>query len=116
MCICKIIEHAADVVYVSKAEIAWHIVGYFWRKIYHTQGKEIYQLPKHLEVGWKMRHKASFFNQLWSVLISNEALFRVFNIIIASQNINNSLTNSKQKFTEFYDNKYHCISKPPSQQ
>ena len=35
-------------------------------------------------------------------LISDETLFQVFDI--ASQCINNSWRNSKQKFTEFYDN------------
>ena len=43
-----------------------------------------------------------FFNQLQSVWISDETLFRVFDI--ASQSINNSWRNSKQEFTEFYDN------------
>ena len=41
-------------------------------------------------------------NQLRSVWISDETLFPVFDI--ASQSINNSWRNSKQEFTEFYDN------------
>ena len=49
-----------------------------------------------------------FFNQLQSVWISDETLFRVFDI--ASKSINNGKRNSKQKFTEFYDN-YDHISK-----
>ena len=47
------------------------------------------------------------FNELRSVWISDETLFRMFDM--ASQ----SIDNSKKKFTEFYDNKDH-ISKPPS--
>ena len=50
----------------------------------------------------KMRRNRVFFNQLPSVWISDETLFRVFDV--ASQSINNSSRNSKQKFTEFYDN------------
>ena len=43
----------------------------------------------------------SFLNQLRSVWISDETLFRVFDI--ASQNIDNSWRKSKQNFSEFYD-------------
>ena len=43
-----------------------------------------------------------FLNQLRSVWISDETLFRVFHT--ASQSIDNSSRNSKQKITEFYDN------------
>jgi len=50
----------------------------------------------------KTRRSRVFFNQLRSVWISDETLFRVFDI--ASQSINNSWRNSKQEFTEFYDN------------
>ena len=50
----------------------------------------------------KTRRSRGFFNQLRSVWISDETLFRVFDI--ASQSINNSWRNSKQEFTEFYDN------------
>ena len=45
---------------------------------------------------------SSFFNQLRIVWISDETLFRVFDK--ASQSMNNSKRNSKEKFTEFYDN------------
>ena len=55
-----------------------------------------------LRSGLKKRGAAEFFSQLRSVWISDETLFRVFDI--ASQNINNSSKNSKQKFIEFYDN------------
>ena len=50
----------------------------------------------------KTRRSRVFFNQLRSVWISDETLFRVFDI--ASQSIDNSWRKSKQKFTEFYDN------------
>ena len=60
------------------------------------------------EVGWKNEAQPSLFNQLISVLISDETLFRVFNI--ASQSLNNSSRNSRQKSIEFYDNWDH-ISK-----
>ena len=55
-----------------------------------------------LRSGLKKRGAAEFFNQLRSVWISDETLFRVFDI--ASQSIDNSWRKSKQKFTEFYDN------------
>ena len=53
---------------------------------------------------WIEKNEAQsiFFNQLLSVWVSAETLFRVFDI--ASHSINNSWRNSKQKFTEFYDN------------
>ena len=54
-----------------------------------------------LRSGLKQRGGAEFFNQLQSVSISDETLFGVFDI--ASQSIDNSWRNSKQKFTEFYD-------------
>ena len=54
-----------------------------------------------LRSGLKQRGAAEFFNQLQSVSISDETLFGVFDI--ASQSIDNSWRNSKQKFTEFYD-------------
>ena len=49
--------------------------------------------------------------QLRSVWISDETLFRVFDM--APQSIHNSWRNSKQNFTEFYDDWDH-MSKPPS--
>ena len=53
--------------------------------------------------GWKNDAQPSFFfNQLQSVWISDKAPFRKFDK--ASQTINNSWRNSKQKFTKFYDN------------
>ena len=56
-----------------------------------------------LRSGLKKRGAAEFFfNQLRSVSISDETLFRVFDI--ASQSIDNSWRKSKQKFSEFYDN------------
>ena len=55
-----------------------------------------------LRSGLKKRSAAEFFNQLRSVWISDETLFRVFDI--ASQGIDNSLRKSKQNFSEFYDN------------
>ena len=55
-----------------------------------------------LRIGLKKRGAVEFFNQLRSVWISDETLFRVFDI--ASQSIDNSWRKSKQKFTEFYDN------------
>ena len=45
-------------------------------------------------------YTAAVFDCHWRA--SDETLFRVFNI--ASQIINNSWKNSKQKFTKFYDN------------
>ena len=52
--------------------------------------------PNTVEVGWKNKAQAKFFfDQLQSVWISDETLFRVFD---------NSSRNSKQKFAEFYDN------------
>ena len=56
-----------------------------------------------LRNGSKIEVQAKFvFNQLQSVLISDETLFLLFDI--ASHNVNNSWRNSKQKFTKFYDN------------
>ena len=53
--------------------------------------------------GWKKNaHTSFFFNQLQGVWVSDETPFRKFDI--ASQTINNSWRNSKQKFTKFYDN------------
>ena len=56
-------------------------------------------ISKHQEVGWKNEGQPSFFNQLRGVWKHEETLFD-----IASQTINNSWRNSKQKFTKFYDN------------
>ena len=50
----------------------------------------------------KTRRSRVFFNQLRSIWISDETLFRVFDI--ASQSIHNSWRNSKQNSSEFYDN------------
>ena len=52
-------------------------------------------ISKHLEVGWKNEAQPSFFNQLRGVWKWEETLFRVFDI--ASQTIDNSWRNSKQK-------------------
>ena len=51
------------------------------RKVFH-------QIPKHQEVGLKMRHSQAFLKQLQSVLVSDETLFPLFDI--TSQSINNS--------------------------
>ena len=59
-------------------------------------------ISKHREVGRKNEAKPSFFNQLRGVWKWEETLFRVFDV--ASQTIDNSWRNSKQKFTKFYDN------------
>ena len=59
--------------------------------IYLTQGKS--RLEK--------RRAASLLSQVQDKLKSDEILFREFGI--ASQTINNSWRNSKQKFTKFYD-------------
>ena len=59
-------------------------------------------ISKHREVGWKNEAQPRFFNQLRGVWKSEETLFRVFDI--ASQTIDNSWRNSKQKVTKFYDN------------
>ena len=57
-----------------------------------------------IQMKWVEKQDASrgFFNQLRSVLISDETLFRLFDI--ASQSITNCCRNSKQKCTKFYDN------------
>ena len=60
-----------------------------------------------LRRGLKKRGVAEFFNQLRSVWISDETLFLVFDIASQFVNIysfNICERNSKQKFTEFYDN------------
>ena len=57
------------------------------------------------------RGAAEFFNQLRGVWKLEETLFRVFDI--ASQTIDNSWRNSKQKFTKFYDNYDHIFKPPP---
>ena len=62
-----------------------------------------HQISKHGKEGSKNEMQLSFFSQLRSVWIYDKTLFRVLDI--ASQSINNSWRNSKQKFTEFYDNK-----------
>ena len=79
--------------------------------IYQTLERVFHRISKQWEMGWKKEAWPSFFNQLRSVWISDETLFGVFDI--ASQSIDNSYRKSKQKFTEFYDNKDH-ISKSPS--
>ena len=50
----------------------------------------------------KNEEHCEFFNKPQSVLISDETFFGVFDI--ASGSIYNSWRNSKQKFTEYYDN------------
>ena len=50
----------------------------------------------------KNETQRSSFIQLRRVWISDETLFRVFDI--ASQSIDNSWRKSKQNFSEFYDN------------
>ena len=59
------------------------------------------------------RGAAEFFltMQLQGVWKKEETLCRVFDI--ASQTIDNSWRNSKQKFTKFYDNKDHIFKPPP---
>ena len=70
--------------------------------IYQTLGV-FHPISKHREVvEKKMRIRVFFFNQLQGVWVSDETPFRKFDI--ASQTINNSWRNSKQKFTKFYDN------------
>ena len=69
--------------------------------IKHEEGRFI-RYPHTEKTVEKTRRSRGFFNQLRSVWISDETLFRVFDI--ASQSINNSWRNSKQEFTEFYDN------------
>ena len=60
-------------------------------------------ISKHREVGWKNEAQPIFFfNQLRGVWKKEETLFRVFDI--ASQTIDNSWRNSKEKFAKFYDN------------
>ena len=59
-------------------------------------------ISKHREVGWKNEAQPSFFEPTSRCLEIEETLFRVFDI--ASQTIDNSCRNSKQKFTKFYDN------------
>ena len=59
-------------------------------------------ISKHREVGRKNEAQLRYFNQLRGVWKYEEILFRVFDI--ASQAIDNSWRNSKQKFTKFYDN------------
>ena len=66
------------------------------------RGRVFPPISKHREVGWKNEAQPSFFNQLRGVWKLEETLFRVFDI--ASQTIENSWRNSKQKFTKFYDN------------
>ena len=71
-------------------------------KISNTR-KSVSSEIKTLRNGSKNEVQAKFvFNQLQSVLISDETLFLVFDI--ASHSVNNSWRNSKQKFTKFYDN------------
>ena len=53
-------------------------------------------ISKHRDVGWKNEAQPSFFNQLRGVWKKEETLFRVLDI--ASQTIDNSWRNSKQKF------------------
>ena len=60
----------------------------------------------------KKQGTAEFFLTNFEVFGNRRKLFRVFDI--ASQTIDYSWRNSKQKFTKFYDN-YDHISKPPSQ-
>ena len=89
---------------ISKLFIQCSFDMQFWfpvvQVIYQTRGRVFCQISKHLEVGWNNEAQPSF-NQLQSVSISDETLFGVFDI--ASQSIDNSWRNSKQKFTEFYD-------------
>ena len=52
--------------------------------------------------GLKKRGAAEFFNRLRGVWIPDETLFRVFDM--ASQTIQDSWRNSKQKFAKLYAN------------
>ena len=70
--------------------------------IYQTRGRVFHQISKHWEVGWKNEMQPSSFIQLRRVWISDETLFRVFDI--ASQSIDNSWRKSKQSFSAFDDN------------
>ena len=83
--------------------LTFFIQAFYTNKvIYQTRGRVFPPIFKHREVGWKNKAQLSFFNQLRGVWKSEETLFRVFDI--ASQTIDNSWRNSKQKFTKFYDN------------
>ena len=81
---------------VSGAVHSW-----FWCNISNTR-KSVSSDIQTLRSGWKNEAQPSFFNQLRSVWISDETLFRVFDI--ASQSIDNFWRKSKQNFSEFYDN------------
>ena len=70
--------------------------------IYQTRGSVFHQISKHWEVVWKNEALPSFFNQLRSVWISDETLFRLFDT--ASQSSDNSWRKWKQKFAEFHVN------------
>ena len=70
------------------------IINYITRHdIYQTRGR-----VKHWEVCWKNEGQPSFFNKLRSVWISDETLFRLFDI--ASQSIDNSWRKSKRNFSQ----------------
>ena len=58
-------------------------------------------ISKHREVGWKNEAQPSFFKPT-SRCLEIGGNTRVFDI--ASQTVDNSWRNSKQKFTKFYDN------------
>ena len=69
--------------------------------IFNTRKSVSSDIPT-LSKGLKNEAQLSSFIQRRTVWISDETLFRVFDI--AFQSVNNSWRNSKQKFTEFYDN------------
>ena len=60
-------------------------------------------ITKHREVGWKDEAQPSVFLTNLEVFGNrSKHSYRVFDV--ASQTIDNSWRNSKQKFTKFYDN------------
>ena len=67
------------------------------------RGRVFPPISNHREVGWKNEAQPSFFLTNFEVFGNRRKnLFRVFDI--ASQTIDNSWRNSKQKFTKFQNN------------
>ena len=94
----------------SKAELHWPLDkslstglhNKFWKQYIKHEEECFIKYPNTEKWVEKMRGSRVFLNQIQSVWISDETLFRIFNI--ASQGIDNSWRKSNQKFTEFYDN------------
>ena len=48
--------------------------------VIYQQGNVFHQISKHIEVDWKKEEQPNFFNQILTLSVSGETLFRMFDV------------------------------------